>query len=373
MAYTSDFRVKLLMRDIQLKVTETLKSEGLENPLKLRIFDESRDDHRLWHDGGLTFTNDSGDSLGSNDAAWYIEESWTDPISKKNSKCKPVIVVEGSYGTETGNVGSAQKARFNHAVGMAKMGIIGAYVIPRISEYYRVSNDGAKSPPLWVTTAKWMPDIVLACLNVTQENTGSYLMIDAYNEDFLFNLVYSIAKNNETLKQKALDSILCEMKEHVQNYDIEASFAGMASQTVTSISDHSGNVLADWVGKILKHDERAFTTSQYRNGHIIWGEIEILHLLTGKNAYLILPRFTRQICATLDLANKKEWIALRNSSYVDIISLDDLIFESSYQYLINDFTNLRLKDMKGNDLKKMNKSWKALKTGLIKGKIKVNR
>ena len=48
MAFGSDFRVKYLMREIQRVVTERLRKEGLENPLRLRVFDDDAGDNELW-------------------------------------------------------------------------------------------------------------------------------------------------------------------------------------------------------------------------------------------------------------------------------------------------------------------------------------
>ena len=69
MAFGSDFRVKYLMRDIQREVTERLRKEGLENPLRLRVFDDDAGDNELWEKGGLTFTTKGGSAAGSGDGA----------------------------------------------------------------------------------------------------------------------------------------------------------------------------------------------------------------------------------------------------------------------------------------------------------------
>ena len=377
MAYGSDFRVKVLMRDIQIEVTKALQKEGIENPLKLRIFDESNDDQKMWHEGGLTFYNENGDKLGSNDAAWYLEQSWTDPVSKNKSDAKPVLVVEGSYGTETGNVGSAQKARFNHAVGMAIREILGAYVMPKISEYYHVPKRGIPSPPICVGKSHWMKDIVLACLAISNaQKEGKYLMMDAYNKNQLFDLVYALAKNDSLGKVRVLDSIICEMKQFVIDYDVGKRFESMGNQTVPRFSFNNGASTKDFIGKILTHDIRAFTLPSKRNGHIIWGESEVLHYQTGKNVLLILPRFNKNDCTTLDgskeLLGKKEWTAMRKSDHIRIVPLEDLVFEPEYKHLISKFTDLRVNEMNNSDDRKsMRVHIKELKKGLLDGKIKI--
>jgi hypothetical protein len=401
MGYTSDFRVKLLMRDVQLEVTKKLQKEGYENPLKLRIFDESNDDQILWSKGGLTFrkskkkntTKKNMQKGGSNDGAWYIDKPWTDPFTKEKSPKTPLLVVEGSFGTETGNVGSAQKARFNHALTMAERGIIGAYLMPKFSEYYSSppASNKTSNPPIFKKPAKWVEDLVLSCIGITEEyskkkKSGLYLMIDAYNKEHLFDLVYSLAKKQlkisdaEILLNKTTTSILCEMKEHVKNYDLLKSFASMRSQTVTSIPWKDGSVNPDWIGKIMKGDQRAFTTTDHRNGHIYWGEVEILHSLTKKNVFLILPRFVtsdkKLISGKKNKTKKKEWNALNNSPYVDIITLDDIIFrDQSTKHIKSDYKRLIGANFGDGspEEKEMNKLWKELKQGLLNGKIRINR
>lgn len=375
MTYSSDFRVKVLLRDIQIRVTKKLHDEGKHNPLRLRIFDESHDDQKMWHDGGLTFFDENGKKLGSNDAAWYLDETWVDPISKQKSDSKPVLVVEGSYGTETGNVGSAQKARFNHAVGMAKRNIIGAYLIPKISEYYKVSKNNKPPPPIMITKGYWMKDIVSACLAISEASeSGKYLMIDAYQKQYLVDLVYSLAKNDPLAREKTLDSILCEMKEFVKDYNVLERFGSPNNQTVSKLYLNDNADSSNIIGKILTHDIRAFTTSQYRNGHIIWGEAEVLHHQTKKTVYLILPRFNNNDCHILDngaITGKKEWSAIRKSQHIKIITLDNLDFDSEYKNLIEQFKGLRNIDLKNENKKNMNKYWKRLKVGLLSSKITV--
>ena len=93
------------MRETQRKVTERLREEGLKNPLQLRVFDDDAGDGEMWDKGGLTFTTMSGVKAGSGDGAWYVKEKWTDPISKKESMAKPILMIEGTFGNETGVVG----------------------------------------------------------------------------------------------------------------------------------------------------------------------------------------------------------------------------------------------------------------------------
>jgi len=373
-AYTSDFRVKLLMRDIQLDVTKKLQDENIINNLSLRIFDESEEDQYLWSKGGLTFLDKFGNESGSNDAAWYRRTKWIDPIHKKiTSSSKPILVIEGTFGTETGNVGSAQKARFNHAVGMSERGITGVYVIPKISEYYKTKETKTNKPPVYVSKSYWMNDIVLACLARTKKGPGNYLMVDAYDKSKLFDLVYAYAKNDKILITKSISSIICEMKEFVKNYDFKQRIENMTSQTVTKITNQHKIHESKWIGKILKHDIRAYTTSKYRNGHIIWGEAEVLHSITNKKVFVILPRLNRKDCLELDKLEKKEWTVLQKTPYFKVISIDEINFGTKHSHLKKTFNDLRGKSMKGKYLTKMNLAWKELKQGLLDGKIRIKR
>ena len=73
MAYTSDTRVKNLLKEIDFQARAVLASLEFDHNLKLRIFDESDEDAKLWEDGGLSFKDPvTGRSLGSNDAGWLL-------------------------------------------------------------------------------------------------------------------------------------------------------------------------------------------------------------------------------------------------------------------------------------------------------------
>ena len=56
MAYTSDFRLKNLIKEIHLDVVKKLEKEKINIFPELRIFDESNEDSILFEKGGLTFT-----------------------------------------------------------------------------------------------------------------------------------------------------------------------------------------------------------------------------------------------------------------------------------------------------------------------------
>ena len=169
MAFGSDYRVKYLMRETQRKVTERLREEGItENPLRLRVFDDDSGDGEMWDKGGLTFTTKSGAKAGSGDGAWYVDKYWVDPISKKKSKAKPILVIEGTFGNETGVVGDGQLTKISHVNELAQRGIDSAILMPKIAEYY---TNGSKiknaTPPVCAKSGEssaWYKRLVMACI-----------------------------------------------------------------------------------------------------------------------------------------------------------------------------------------------------------------
>ncbi len=182
MAFGSDFRVKYLMRDVQRIVTERINKEGLENPLRLRVFDEDAGDNMMWDEGGLTFTTSDGEKAGSGDGAWYVEEIWTDPISEKKSKSKPILVIEGTFGTETGNVGDAQKTKLSHIFELPKRNILSAILMPKLAEYYSSGKNQRKSPPTYVQNGWWMKSMKMSRISLSNLLKCETMLIDAYNK-----------------------------------------------------------------------------------------------------------------------------------------------------------------------------------------------
>jgi len=345
LGYASDARIK---RD--------LRSIGNQGKLRLRVFDESHEDHKPWKDGGLRFG-----IYGSNDGAWYFDEQWKDPVSGEICEKRPVIVVEGSYGTERGNIGSAQYARFHHALGPVMRGLVGVYLIPKRSFYYRDNIEHE---------ATWRLDLDLGCLGASEIHApGQYLMIDAYNLKLLKELVQSCGFEDESKKQELIMQIKKEMKDYAEATYLR-TYGTSDPNAAFSAPRRNFAYNNERIGKILRHNVKAFTDPRYRNGHIIVGEGLLLRYWARKEVDLILPRFTVEDCKMLDKREQKEWTLLRSRGDVRVVTFDDLVFgDKELEVAV---ASIRDKlPLLGENLRKMNAIVKKMKEQFSKGVLKV--
>jgi len=402
MAFGSDYRVKYLMRDVQRIVTERINKEGFENPLRLRVFDEDAGDNMMWDKGGLTFTTSDGEKAGSGDGAWYVEEAWTDPISKKKSKSTPILVIEGTFGTETGNVGDAQKTKLSHIFELPKRKILSAILMPKLAEYYTSGKNKKKSPPTFVQNGWWMKSLVMASISLSNQWKCETMLIDAYNKKQLEALVYALAKQqlennnkNKEYVEKQLDEIMCEMSLYVEQYAKDFYFKSRRSDYPLIIFDlpmKNGNVSSKWIGKIHSDDVKAFgvTTGKnpkakqrHRNGHRLLGNAQELNQITGKNVFLILPRWNKTDLKKLndnhgDSQGQKEFINLIQNKELDILTMDDIDFGGD-KVLQKEFKRIRKvgidldAKLPENDSDKLKELCVELKWGLYKKKYKIKR
>jgi hypothetical protein len=364
MAFGSDFRVKYLMRDIQRIVTERINKEGLENPLRLRVFDEDAGDNMMWDEGGLTFTTSDDEKAGSGDGAWYVEEAWIDPISKKKSKSRPILVVEGTFGTETGNVGDAQKTKLSHIFELPERKILSAILMPKLAEYYTSGKNKKKSPPTFVQNGWWMKSMVMASISLSNQWECETMLIDAYNKKQLEELVYALAKQqlennqeNEEYKKKQLHEIMCEMSLYVEKYSKDFYSKARRSSYPLIVFDlpmNDGKFSSKWIAKIHSDDVKAFgiTTGlnpkakqRHRNGHRLLGNAQELNQITGKNTFLLLPRWNKEDLKKLrdkqgDSQGQKEFINLIQNKELDILTMDDIDFGNDTK-LKNEFKRIR--------------------------------
>lgn len=350
MAYDSDTKVKERLKEISRKA-------GLKN-LTLRIFDESREDQKHWVKGGLTFGS-LNCLYGSNDAGWFLKKTYV-LNNKKISEFTPVLIVEGSYGTETGNTGSAQYARFSHALGAVKEGFIGVYFVPFISKYRK--SDGTE------TTAYIRYDMIYAALNASEIERGEYLMIDAYNEDLMEKFLKILDEGN---KDK-INEIIQEIKRIMKIFADEHSAAEERKYLYNN----------DRVGKLLMFNVVSFSAfnfrtnakykaGRFRNGHTIIGDVLINRYWHKKPFDLVLARFTHEDCKQLDSFKKKEWRLLRTLKDVRIVTLDDLEFkDKNLKSELYDF--LDVLPLLGESLLQKNALANKIFEGFKEGDIKIN-
>jgi len=354
MPHEDDIRVKRIIRDI-----------GQIDDLKLRVFDRSSDDNRLWNDGGLTFTY-QGLIYGSNDGAWYREIPWFIDGVKKSDQ-KPIIVVEGTFGPEVGNTGSAQYARFSHVLGAALNGIIAVYFIPHNAVY---GNNHVK----------WRWDLVLACVNASKTCSGKILMIDAYFPEKLEELVKIFSEKNEERMKNIIHNHLYEMEKYaVHQFRLinESPYIGskdleIKDEEILLLANNKRRYYAylseNSIGKIMMFNKRAFTDASQRNGHTILGDALLHRYLFRRNVDLIFPRFNDEDIIYLDSRNSKEWKILRTRQDINIITIDQIDFEN--QKLLKQIKEIRetrsIASLK-NDL------IIQLKEGIRNGSISINK
>lgn len=350
MAYDSDAKVKETLKDIS-------RDAKLRN-LILRVFDESNEDQKHWTKGGLTFGPLSC-FYGSNDTGWFLKKPYI-VENKKISDFTPVIIVEGSYGTETGNIGSAQYARFSHALGAVMEGFIGVYFVPFQSTYRK--SDGSE------TTAYVRYNMLYAALNASEMEKGEYLFIDAHNRKLMEEFLRILDEGNKEKIKAEIEKIKKIMKEFADKH----SSAGRMRYLYSNSK----------VGKLLMFNVVAYSNYNYRtktrykagsfrNGHTIIGDALLNYYWHKKPFELTLARFTHDDCKKLDTYKKKEWLLLRTFPNFTVITLDDLEFnDSGLKKELYDF--LDELPLLGEKLIKKNVLRKKIFEGFKYGTIKIN-
>lgn len=362
MAYDTDTRIK-----------NDLKSIGNQGNLKLRVFDESHDDQRLWSDGGLTFSH-QGLVYGSSDGAWFREEDWI-LEGQKVANATPVVVVEGSYGTERGNTGSAQYARFSHALGAVLHGLVGVYYMPKVSEY--IKSDGTAS------TARWRLDLVYGCLGASEIEAGDYLMIDAYDIQCLKELVAAFGEGDEPQQRLMVDKIKRDMTEFADAAFMKTFSCDTVDPSYCVDAKRRSYAYCDkTIGKILMFNVVSFSSrnfrtrekyraGRFRNGHTILGDALIHRYWFKRPVDMIFPRFTVEDCRELDGLVQKEWSILRLRDDVNVVTLDDLVFDD--QHLEDELRGfLDALPLLGSNLKTKNSLLRRLKSGFRDGIVMVD-
>jgi hypothetical protein len=154
----------------------------------------------------------------------------------------------------------------------------------------------------------------------------------------------------------------------------------------------NGNVSSTWIGKIHSDDVKAFgvTTGlnskakqRHRNGHRLLGNAQELNQITGKNVFLILPRWNKTDIKKLndnygDSQGQKEFINLIKNKELDILTMDDIDFGGD-KVLQKEFKRIRKvgidldAKLSKDDSDKLMKCCLELKWGLYKSKYRIIR
>lgn len=334
MAYSSDEIIK----------REILDTLGYEiKGIKLRIFPQSsNEDQRPFSEGGLTF-GFNGVSYGSCDAAWYVDEDWTDGLNGKEINKKPVIALEGTDALSRNSAGNALYQRFHHALGGVKNGIIGVYYLKK-------------------GTQKIQPDLFGMAYFASKVEKGKYLITDDLSivRDLLECYHDPLAFSNY------VDAYLEKMHE-IFTSKFNAAYKGdweqFAEKRSTIIKD-------DYVIKYAGRMRRNFTDGSQRAGHIAVGEMFLTkYYFYNKKFYYLFPKMTLKDLEVLDHSKTtdKEWFLLRNEANVEIKTMDDIIGlgESERKAL------LRIQDtpLKGEAMREFNRCMKIIIDGLKNGNL----
>ena len=365
MAYDSDTQVKNILRAIHSKA-------GLKN-LVPRFFAESRDDHRLWEDGGLTFKQYNVE-YGSNDFGWFIKKD--SRINGKKCSFLPKVIIEGTLGLRHRNTGSAQLARFSHALGACHNGACGIL--------FQDFVWGGDSP------ARTQPDLMYAALKAGEKLKFPYLVVDINDEDLMIKILRAYDLDDKNLIEKAIKEAHLKMEDHIEKYAktmtkrplafkkdriIKVSF----SDLIKKHESYDGLVTTKWF------DFENFTDSKKRNGHTILGEgLVYAHIMNPKKHYLLLPRMFKRDIEKLKRTNGKEQTLLFNHPNIELLGFDDLIYDD--QSLKENIYEMRGKSFKGQNeieeknlskdeyfsLQRKNLFKKDFDEKLISGSIKIN-
>ena len=167
-------------------------------------------------------------------------------------------MVEGSFGTERGNTGSA---RFSHALGAVIKNLVGVYFLPKKSEYHK---DGK------VITANWRFDMVYGCLGASEQEKGEYLMIDAYDPDKLKKLLKVFSSGQKSEQDKMVSEIKLEMKKYADDM-FKKTYGTKKVDFDLCLKNKRRSYLYnnDTLGRLIMFNVAAFTNQNFRGKRLL--------------------------------------------------------------------------------------------------------
>lgn len=318
MVYTSDLRGKHLLRDLHEEVLLELEKDNVRDSVFLRIFDDPQEDDKAWKEGGLTFVDpDSGKTLGSNDAGWYV---------LKADRPEPIVITEATFGTERGQFGDGQFNRFSHPLAVAKIGHIGIMLIPFVGESYS-KKDGVAGKNTEFASMKYAylnKTMVKAALGVSEREKGEYLIIDFYDLGLLKKLIVEKTKELNG-HENELSKILEIVKEKMKDY---ASGGKESRNKIDLLFGSDGKKMQKSFGYIFTQNFAALTTSEKRDGHGLLGKILVLPYIWPKETmHAIFLRLDNTAIKKLKERNGKEISFIFKNPKINVISRDQLEFD----------------------------------------------
>ncbi len=355
MAYTSDFRFKNIIKDIHERIVIALKNEGIYEKPTLRVFEDSNEDSILFEKGGLTFCDPNTKlKFGSNDAAWIYKD-------------KPLIVVEGTFGTERGQFGDGQLNRFSHSAGVAINGHIGITILPLKGESY--STNGKKleglSDKIKIQYANAHKGFIKGALSLSKKEKGNFLVMEIYDFKNIEKLIiekmkYELKKNNDLLNTiKEIEQI---MFKKIEGFE----YAEKSNQFLPRLYDSENNLLSTF-SRYYSQNFEALTTSEKRDGHGLFGKNLVESYLSDKQDYYsIFIRLNQEDINNLKLRNQKEFKFISNSKNIKVKCFDDLIFT-------NGDLKKRVREIKKINLfkERQNELMKELRKAFINKEVRV--
>lgn len=359
MAYTSDLRIKNLFKDIHEDIKMELSKFKIQDRVHLRIFDESSEDNKLFFEGGLSFQDpQTGNNLGSNDAGWIIDD-------------EPLVIVEGTFGTERGQFGDGQLNRFSHSLGVALNGYIGVTYIPFLGESYTKKDAkkvlDIKSDQINVEHATIHNGMLTGALRIceSEEIKGLYLVMDPYDRGNLARLVIEAAKHYCKL-DNTLDICIRTAIENMRIALKKNTYALKSKQVITALLNQDNKLISNW-SRFFTQNYEALTTSQKRDGHGLLGKVLIdMHFPTKGKFYAIFIRLTHSDLEKLSKRNSKEFKYINNHPQIIVKSVDDLIFvDKNLQKEVYMIMKINLLENSQSDL------FKRLQDAANKGNIKL--
>jgi len=364
-ASDSDSQVKNILRKIH--------SEAKLKNLKPRSFGGSTEDQKKWEDGGLTFEYYDVD-YGSNDFGWFAEEDCI--INGKECSKKPKVIVEATLGLRHGNRGSAQLARFSHALGACHNGACGILFQDYVWEKDRT-----------------LPDMTYAVLKASEQLGFPYLVVDVNDRNLMIKILQAYDSDDKKLIEKAVKEARSKMNDHIEKYRKkmtkrrftlkEDSVAEVKVSELIKSSDPCGDLLTT-----MWFDFESFRDSNKRNGHTILGEgLMFAHIASPAKHYFLLPRMFKEDIEKLKKTKGKEQTLLLNHPNMELLGFDDLICndQSLKRTLKKSILDMRGKILKGDkeiirdklspekyfSKQRKNVIDKNLKKNLINGSLKI--
>jgi len=317
MAYTSDLRVKNILTDIDIAVRKRLEINNINVNLEFRVFDESNEDAKLWEDGGLCFKDPlTNENLGSNDGGWAIDN-------------EPILIIEGTFGTERGQFGDGQLNRISHSLGPALNGIYGVTMVPYKGQSF--VKEGCMrdilSENIKYQNGNLHKAMALFSIKVSENNKGKYLIMDPYSQEKIEDLLFEIIKSKLNLKNN-LDKLTSEIIQHTKDYLANYNYGAQSNQTISKLYYTNGEIQED-ICRFYSHNLESLTTSTKRDGHGLLGKNLIeMHLSKNKSTAIFI-RLDNNDFQVLKSRKSKEFTFIYNNPRIQVYNFDDLVFEDN--------------------------------------------